>query len=233
MTPGPSLKAAALSLSLALGGGAEAAESTLTYTVEHPTYGNIGSHTDIYRDEGTTRRIDSQMRIAVKVLGIVVFREENDRSETWVSGRLQSVQSVSNRNGRRIEVRGERQPEGFIITTNAERKVAPADILPADPWALKTLGNFTVFAPRSGRVESVTVTGGENEMVTIQGRAIPTRRFHVNTPTQPDKWQVWMDQSGMAVKYRSIEEDSAIDFTLTTLPQAPAVAQPPAAPARR
>ena len=73
----------------------------------HPFYGTIGTFTESIARTGDTTRIDSHVRVAVKILGIVVHREEGDHVEIFRGERLVSLQSATTTNGTRLDVRGE------------------------------------------------------------------------------------------------------------------------------
>jgi hypothetical protein len=207
---------------LSLTGSANAAALTYAYTVEHPFYGDIGTYTTTTAvdDADGVTRIDSQLRVAVKIMGIVFYREDADRSEVWRGTRLVSFDSVTQRNGQQIDVRGEVRDNSFIVTSPSGTTVAPADVAPSDPWALKRLGAGVVVSTKSGKVDNVEVTGGEVTWVSLHGTSTPTHHFHVRTATQPDKWEVWFDEQGVPVKFRSIESGTPIDFTIASPPQA-------------
>src|SRR5690349_19531849 len=101
----------------ATGGSALAdVRQTYTYEVEHPQYGNIGTYTDTVTQDGDTRRIDTTLRVAVKVLGITMFREDADRSEVWRHDRLIAFDGVTVTNGKKVEVHGRAHGDGFDIT---------------------------------------------------------------------------------------------------------------------
>src|SRR5260221_211697 len=87
------------------------------YLVEHPSYGTIGTYTDTVQQNGDTKRIDTQLRVAVRVLGIPMHREEADRTEEWRGDRLVSFHSVTVTNGTKIEVNGRAQGRDFVITS--------------------------------------------------------------------------------------------------------------------
>ncbi len=203
-------------MALCVCGTAQAAGRSYSYSVEHPTHGTIGTYTEEFEDNTGGMRVNQRMRIAVRVLGIAIYREDTDRTEIWAAGRLQSMESITQRNGRRIEVRGESKPDSFVITTAAGAQSAPKDISPTDAWALKRVGKALVFSQRTGRIYPVDITGGGVESLTVQGRPVPVRHFRVNTETQPDKWEAWLDADGVPVKFRSIEDGETIDFILVS-----------------
>src|ERR1051326_4124169 len=96
---------------------ASAQERVYSYSVVHPFYGTIGTYTeDIARSGGTTR-IDSHVRVAVTILGIVVHREEGDHVEIFRGDRLVTLQSATTTNGVRIDVQGEARGDHFVVTS--------------------------------------------------------------------------------------------------------------------
>jgi len=199
---------------LAISGGAQAGQQTYTYAVEHPFYGDIGTYTNTVDDTDGAIRMDSQLRVEIQVLGIVVFRQDADRSEVWRGDRLVSFRSVSHKNGERLEVSGEATEKGFVVTSPSGKILAPADVAPSDAWAVKGLGSAVMVSTESGNVENVDVSGGEAATVSIQGQPTPVRHFHVQTSMQTDKWEVWLDEHGVPIKFRSVESGSPIDFVL-------------------
>lgn len=208
-------KAAWLTLALALvTAPAIAADRTLTYKVEHPLYGEIGTYTDEFRDDGPDMQLFSRLRIAVRVLGIVLYREDSDRTEIWRGGRLRSITSTTQTNGQPMTLRGEASREGFVLDLPSGRILAPKDIWPTDAWAIRGLGTGVVFSTRTGKVDDVTITGGESETQVFAGKPVAVRHFHVHTARQRDKWEAWLDPNGIALKFRSVESGSPVDFTL-------------------
>src|SRR5258708_12769919 len=55
---------------------AAAAPLTLEYRVKHPTYGDIGSYTNIIERSGDSVRVQTVVRIAVKVFGATPYRAD-------------------------------------------------------------------------------------------------------------------------------------------------------------
>jgi len=206
------------------------ASETYTYTVHHPSYGDIGTYTDIVSESDGVTQIDSRLRVAVTMLGVVVYREDGDRSEIWRDNRLVSFQSVSNRNGERIEVRGKAEKDGFVVTTPAGTFVAPANVKPSDPWAIKKLGAAVMVSTKSGKIWDVDVSGGEEATVSAEGKAVATRHFHVAAGSDEDKWEVWFDRGGVPVRFQSVESGEPIDFILASPPGEGTAAADPSPP---
>lgn len=206
----PSL--AALGLLTAMG-PALAQERVYSYSVVHPFYGTIGTYTqDIARSGGTTR-IDSHVRVAVRILGIVVHREEGDHVEIFHGDRLVKLQSTTTTNGTRIDVQGEAQGDHFVVTSPSGVVEAPADVAPSDPWVLKQIGSGTVVSIKTGRIIPTCVTGGEATMISLQGVMVATHHFMAHGERQQE---IWLNDQDVPVMFRSVESGTPIDFVLTS-----------------
>jgi Family of unknown function (DUF6134) len=191
--------------------GARAAES-YDYTVEHPTYGRIGTYRDTVERKGEEVRIDTQLRVAVTVLGITLHREEADRSEIWRGDRLISFRSHTLVNGDTIEVSGEARGDGFAITSPAGKTVVPAEIYTSSPWSVahSHLPKLLV-STKTGKVVAVKASGSEPAEVPAAGGHLKVRHFHIESDKPQD---VWLDARGVPVRFRTVEAGSPIDFIL-------------------
>jgi len=204
---------------------AQATPVTYRYVVTHPRYGAIGGYDRTSDEVGGEVRAAWRLRVTVRVLGLVVHRESGDQAEVWRDGRLVSFRSVIVTNGRPLSVSGEAEGPHFVVRSPAGVTAAPATVVASDPWLLTHPGAGVVVSIRSGRIDPVSVTGGEAETLRIEGSSVAVRHFHVNA-AQPDKWEVWMDRNGVPVKFRSLESGAPIDFTLVSSSPAPAQQTP-------
>jgi len=181
------------------------------YTILHPIYGEIGTLTDTIDRSAEATRIDSHLRIAVKLLGIVVSRQDSDTTEIMHGNQLVSLQSVTEKDGRHSEVHGETQGDQFVVNATAGTFAGPATIAPSDPWVLKRTGEQTVIFTDTGRITTMYISGGDYDTVSVNGAPVSARHFIV----MGDKRQeVWLDDREIPVKFRSIENGTAIDFVL-------------------
>lgn len=204
--------AAALSFSRQ---SALAADAVYEYHIEHPTYGNIGTYANVVKDFGDHVQVDTTLHVVVKLLGIVVHREDLQRTETWQDGRLVRFDGMTETNGNKLAIHGEARGDQFIVTTPSGTITAPGTVHPSNPWSFKVLDTNIMMSAKSGRVEKVTVGPGSVEQVKFDGMDLRLKRYDI----VGDKRQsVWFDDHGLPVAFRTIEEDTAIDFVLTRPP---------------
>lgn len=207
-----------------------AGEAVYSYDVVHPFYGEIGTFTESIVRSGNTTRIDSKLRIAVRVLGIVVHREDGEHTEIFHGDRLVSLVSSTITNGIRLDVRGEAQGSHFIVTSPAGVLEGPADIAPSDPWVLRGLGVGIVVSTKTGRIIPTRVTGGEAATISLQGVTVATRHFMARGERQQE---IWMNDRDVPVMFRSVENGTAIDFILTSPWRDAAIAEAHLVPAAK
>jgi hypothetical protein len=207
-----------------------AQEHVYSYDVVHPLYGTIGTFTEsIARSDGTTQ-IDSHLRIAVRILGIVVHREQGDHTEIFLGDRLMSLQGATITNGTRLDVRGEAQGDHFVVTSPAGVVTASADVAPSDPWLLKARGIGTVVSTKTGRIIPTRVTGGETANVSLQGVTVATRHFMARGEKQQE---IWLNDHDVPIRFLSIENGTPIEFILTSPLRDAAIAEAHLVPAAK
>ena len=195
---------------------ASAATRSYVYTVRHAKYGVIGAYSRKVDENDGETRARSHLQILVKIMGITMHGESADQSEIWRDGRLTAFQSDTVVNGKDTKVSGQAQGGRFAITTATGVVMAPADVAASDPWSFSHTGHGNVVSLRSGKVDQVDITGGEQDWVTVNGAQVTARHFHVSTATQSNKWEVWLAADGLPVKFRSFDHGAAVDFILAS-----------------
>jgi len=202
---------AALGYSIPLS-GASAATQVLTYNVEHPTYGTIGTYTNIVSQNGSTANVRTNLHIAVKVVGIPMFHQDATREERWQDQRLVAFNSTTDDNGTQIVVNGQADRTGFVIRSSSNGTVtAPPQVRPANPWAPFLLHTDTIMSTKTGRVDKAIVTDTGEVTATFDGRPTRVHQWFVDS----DKHQVvWIDRRGVVVAFQTQENGSPINFVL-------------------
>jgi hypothetical protein len=195
-----------------------AGQQVYIYSVVHPIYAEIGTLTDTIDRGPEATRINSRLHIAVKVLGIVVSRQETETIEIMRGNRLVSLQSVTEKDGQHLEVHGEAQGDQFVVNTTAGSFAGPATIVPSDPWVLKRTGEETVVFTDTGRITNMYIYGGDYDTVSVNGAVVSARHFVVMGDRRQE---VWLDNRKIPVMFRTVENGTPIDFVLQNATAAP------------
>ncbi len=188
-------------------------QQVFQYRVEHPLYGDIGTYTNIVKRTGDTANVETKMNIAVKLLGVVVHREEAERDEHWQRDKLTLFHSRTATNGKVQEVSGEARDNTFVITSPQGTVTAPASVRPSNPWSPSILGGNVIMSTKSGRLFNMRIASETEQVVPVDGHSERLRRYEIIG----DKHQfVWLDGRGTPVAFRTEEDGSPIDFVLAT-----------------
>ena len=195
---------------------ARAATTVYEYHIEHPRYGHIGTYSNVVKDLGGETEIDTELHVAVKMLGIVMYREDATRVERWRDGRFVAFAGVTVTNGKRIELKGEAHGDEFVIATQDGTITVPARVHPSNPWAPMVLNTDLMMSTKTGHIDQVQVSGGSVVGVTFDGKDLQLRRYDI---TGLKHEFVWLDERGTAIAFRTEQEGTPIDFVLSQPPQ--------------
>jgi hypothetical protein len=190
---------------------ATAAQQSYIYVIIHPVYGEIGSFTHTTEQKANTTSINSHLRVAIKVLGTVAYREDADGTAILRDDRLVSLQNVTHKNGTQIEVRGESQGNTFVVSSPSGTVIAPADVAPSDPWFVKPTGPREMVSTKTGKVVHARVSNGENTTISLDGVSVPARHFTIVSDNRQD---VWLDDHNVPLMFRTEVDGTPIDFVL-------------------
>lgn len=187
----------------------------MVYQVQHSKHGNVGTYTNTIEENAGTTTVKTQGRMKVSVLGIPAYRQEFDRVERWMGPRLVNFSGVTTENGKRTEVTGTAEGDHFALNTPSGTVTAPAGVKTANPWSEAILNADTVMAPQEGKVEMVSVTGGETVPVAINGHNVMTRHYQVKRLGGPKRYEVWFDDQGIPVRFADVSPSDTVTFNLS------------------
>jgi hypothetical protein len=207
------LSGALFALSVAWTNSADAAQ--FEYRVQHPSYGPIGTYTNTVEKNGDMTIVKTKGDIKVKLLGLVVYRQDIDRTEQWAGDRLISFHSVTTVDGKATEVKGMAEGDHFTIATPKGTVTAPPTIRVADPWSQEIVKGDTLLLPDSGAIEKVQVAGGEETAVAVAGANIRARHYQVNRPNGEKLYELWFDERGIPLAFNMKSTKGTVTFTLT------------------
>jgi hypothetical protein len=205
------LGAAALLASATAAGPANAIPESYEYRVIHPTYGDIGTYTNIVDRLGDDAEVRTQLKIQVRILGITVYRQEAQRIERWHGQMLLAFDGVTITNGDRLEVHGAPRDGGFAITTPTGTVVAPGGVHPSNPWSAMVLKADVMMSTRTGKISHVQISGGEVTQVSLDGTKLTAHQYEIASSKHHF---VWLSDDGTPVAFRTNEDGTLIDFVL-------------------
>ena len=189
-----------------------AATRVLTYNVEHPTYGIIGTYTNIISENRDSADVRTDLHVSVKVIGIPLFHQDATREEHWQDQRLIGFRSSTDDNGTRILVTGQAVGDHFMIrSTSNGNLIAPAQVHPSNPWSSFLVRSGTIMSTKTGRLNPVVVQDAGDVNVSLDGRSTRLHQWFVDG----EKHQVvWIDRRGVIAAFQTQENGQTINFVL-------------------
>jgi hypothetical protein len=210
--PGLAVVCAAAFFLCVAGPASAASPIQFVYKVDHSVFGDIGTYSNTIETAGDTTTVLTKAHFLVRVLGIVMHREDATRTERWNGDRLVYFHSITNKGDGPIEVTGKATANGFMINSPKGTVVAPAAVHPANPWSPNFLAAHTMMRVDTGRIERVSISGGGEVPVALPGQTVFAREYEVDGAT---RYRVWIDGRGIPVKFTVDDASGKVIFTLT------------------
>jgi hypothetical protein len=197
-----------------LGGAARAmAESPreLIYDVKHSVFGDIGTYSNLIEASGAVITIKTAAHFLVKALGVGLHREDAQRVEQWQGDRLIFFHGITVKNGETTEVSGKANGNNFVITSPLGTITAPGSVRPANPWSSRSIDSNEMMRVDSGKVEKVTVSGGGQTNVSVDGASTTAKEYDV---TGSARYKIWIDSHDVPVMFMVDDDSGQVTFTL-------------------
>jgi hypothetical protein len=171
----------------------------------------IGTHTLGFTREGDVTRVDIAIDLAVRVLGITVYRYTHRNTERWRGERLVDMTSTTDRNGRPYRVRAEAKgPAIHVDSSEVGRFDAPPDLVTTSYWHPGFIRSRKLDT-QGGKLLDVQVADRGEEVIRAGGTDIPARRWRIDGDLKLD---IWYDRTGQWAKLLFAGDDgSQIEYT--------------------
>lgn len=205
---------ASLLLVGASGGTARAmAESPreLVYNVKHSVFGSIGTYSNLIEASGAVITIKTAAHFLVTALGVGLHREDAQRVEQFQGNRLTFFHGVTVKNGETTEVKGQASGNNFVISGPAGQVTVPGSVKPANPWSTASIESSEMMRVDTGKVEKVTVSGGGETNVNVDGASTTVREYDITGGT---KYKVYIDNHDTPVMFVVDDDSGQVTFTL-------------------
>lgn len=157
----------------------------------------IGTHEIAFSEDNGALVVDIAIRMKVKIAFITVFRYEHTNREIWRDGRLQSIRTRTNDNGKKFDVAGVRLEDRFEVTVNGTTLSHNRDIVPSTYWNPALLEQSELLNTQTGKVMTVTISDLGSETVATPAGETPARRYRIEEIGPID---LWYDSAGCFLK---------------------------------
>lgn len=190
---------------------AEPPAGTYVYAVSHSVHGEVGNFTNVIRQDDGAVVVESRLRIASGVFGVVLYRLKEDRREVWRDGRLIDYESRADDDGTVRATRGRTAGEKFLIDGAAGRVEAAANLRTTNAWSEKTTGATVLMGTQRGELNSVAIKFEREDELEIGSKTVPARHYVVSGDMDR---HIWFDRRGVLVKQSFPASGGTVSFML-------------------
>lgn len=183
----------------------------LVYDVKHSVFGDIGTYSNLIEQSGAIITVKTVAHFLVTALGVGLHREDAQRIEQWQGDRLVFFHGVTVKNGEKTEVEGKASGGNFVIQSPLGMITAPGSVKPANPWSSRSIESNEMMRVDTGKVEKVTVSGGGETNVSVDGASTTAREYDIVGST---KYKVWIDNHDVPVMFVVDDDSGKVTFTL-------------------
>lgn len=168
-------------------------------------------------------RVETRIEMQVKFGPIPVFRYEHVSTELWRDGKVVSVESTTDNNGKAESLKAERMGDLLAVDGTQYKGEAPGDAIPSSYWNKAIVSTKTLLDTQNGRLIDVKVANlGE----TTSPTGAPAEQHRVSGSVDLNLWysgERWVGADfvvrGQSLTYRLVDEAARerlfarLDFT--------------------
>lgn len=169
---------------------------------------SIGRHAVRFSQAGELLEVDVEIDISVSFAFIPVFSYRHWNHEVWRDGRLVSLDSETDDDGRQTTVTARRRGGGLWVEGGEGAFLAPSDVLPTSYWNRRTVEQSRLLDSQHGRLLEVRPEFVGEER--LPGG--PARRHRLSGDLKLDLWyagdewvKIAFEARGAAVSYARLE----------------------------
>jgi hypothetical protein len=183
----------------------------LHYRAHHSVFGDIGTYSNTIEPGNDATTVRTSVHLNVTALGVVLHREDAERTERWKGDRLVYFHGITKTNGEAVEVKGEARGDSFMVTSPLGTITAPGTIFPSNPWSSRFIDSNMIMRTDTGKIEPVRISGGETALTNIAGTSIPTRKYQIDGTI---RYKIWIDQQDIPVMFTVDDDSGEVSFSL-------------------
>ncbi|MCG8503206.1 MAG: DUF6134 family protein [Sphingomonadales bacterium] len=157
----------------------------------------IGMHQIAFSEDDGALVVDIAIKMKVKIAFITVFRYEHSNREIWRDGRLQSIRTRTNDNGKKYDVEGVRLDDRFEVTVNGTTLSHNRDIVPSTYWNPALLDQAELLNTQTGKAMAVTISELGPDTVRTPTGETAAHRYRIEEIGPID---LWYDAAGCFLK---------------------------------
>jgi hypothetical protein len=155
---------------------------------------DIGHHHFTLTDTGSEQRLESEALFDARIFLLLHFRYQHSNTEVWRDDCLAEITSQTTTNGKAISLRGIRDADAFVVTTNDQQQRLPACVRSFAYWDKQLLEEGRLMNPQTGRYHDINIEAMDSEPLTVRGKQLSARRYRLSG--EKVELDVWYSASG-------------------------------------
>lgn len=164
----------------------------------------VGRHTVRFSRDGEDLIVDVDMKVAISILGITVYRFGYRSEAVWRDGLIQRLDAFIDDDGKQKRIEAVSHGDAVTVDGPNGAHQGGAEVLPTNHWNPAVQGRDRVLNTLTGRIASVAITAeGSDEIETNRGRVRATRFAYSG---DLHDIHVWYDDQGRWVQMRFIDK---------------------------
>ena len=140
----------------------------------------IGYHHFRIADTDQGRQLNSSASFDVTLWKIPLFRYRHENVERWDDSCLSSIESTTDQNGERFELKGTNTERGFQVISNQGDTTLPGCISTFAYWDKSFLQQGRLLNAQTGEYLEVAVEALGEQLLRIGETSIPAQRYRLS-----------------------------------------------------
>lgn len=152
----------------------------------------IGFHSFRVDNRGDLETVDIEADFDVTFLAIPVYSYDHRNREVWVDGCLDRIASMTDDNGDRYQVEGQRQAGEFVVSTGQAQVELQADcVMTFAYWNPRFLGQSRLLNAQTGEYLPIEIVAAGSEQIELGGEPVAARRYNLRNRDQEIDISIW------------------------------------------
>jgi len=154
----------------------------------------IGSHELRFTQEGEVLRVDAEMNLHIRFLGLFNYRYLYQATEHWLHGQLQSLVVRVNDDGKETQIQMQRQGDVLIVSKDGKSHEIQGEFLTTNHWNVDVLSEQQVINTLTGELSQLSVE--RLGQIEVQRGAEQVSIPHYRLGGDLHDTETWYDEEG-------------------------------------
>jgi hypothetical protein len=166
----------------------------------------IGTHAIEINRKGPETNVRVATELAVKVLFVTAYRLQHNATERWMNGQLVALDSTTDSNGVRHNVKATRSRSGLEVEADGRTSHVDQNVFPASLWNPELVRRKVALDTQDGQIDPISVTDDGLEDLKLGAGALKAHHYEIRGRYSQD---IWYDERGRLVQVKLIGSDGS------------------------